>query len=179
MSSQRNFFIILFIIHFLVLIPNALCAQESSEQLGIIRLICSVVSFVVIFTLAFYFFCCCGRNSRRPPVPETISHEQFLAYLQQARDSNSQRLWEVLIQHQNIKSKHSDTSQTDCAICLEKLRKVDETNEDDVNYRTIKLPCGHAFHNACILQWVMTKSVSVDCPVCKSSVAQGLGESYV
>jgi len=45
---------------------------------------------------------------------------------------------------------HSDEC---CSICL-------ETNNDSV-----KLPCGHHFHEDCIGKWLLEKSVN--CPMCK------------
>ncbi|KAI7819746.1 hypothetical protein BX661DRAFT_132966, partial [Kickxella alabastrina] len=55
--------------------------------------------------------------------------------------------------------------ETSCAICLcnyspgESLRL---------------LPCRHAFHQKCIDTWLLSKNMTVHCPVCKSSIIDGL-----
>ena len=45
-------------------------------------------------------------------------------------------------------------SDKDCSICF-------ETNKD-----SLKLPCGHCFHEECISKWLLEKSVH--CPMCKA-----------
>ena len=47
----------------------------------------------------------------------------------------------------------------ECPICL------NEMND------TVHLPCGHAFHSDCILNWIDTKR---NCPICRSSVVWSL-----
>jgi hypothetical protein len=47
----------------------------------------------------------------------------------------------------------------DCAICIDGMR---------AGQSAVTLPCGHAFHGCCILQWLVTGSAS--CPLCKRSV---------
>ncbi|KAJ1896146.1 hypothetical protein LPJ66_004171 [Kickxella alabastrina] len=60
---------------------------------------------------------------------------------------------------------YSFMDETSCAICLcnyspgESLRL---------------LPCRHAFHQKCIDTWLLSKNMTVHCPVCKSSIIDGL-----
>lgn len=55
----------------------------------------------------------------------------------------------------------------DCAICIDDMRP---------GQLAVTLPCGHAFHCSCILQWLVRGSAS--CPLCKRSVCcEGIGPS--
>jgi hypothetical protein len=45
-------------------------------------------------------------------------------------------------------------SDKECSICFE------------INKDSVKLPCGHCFHETCISKWLLEKSVH--CPMCKS-----------
>lgn len=44
-------------------------------------------------------------------------------------------------------------STKECSICL------------DINEESVRLPCGHFFHEGCIGRWLMEKSS--ECPLCK------------
>lgn len=58
-----------------------------------------------------------------------------------------------------------------CAICLEKFKKVGENTEDGLEIPLLELDekqintldCGHMFHSGCINKW---KEVEIECPLC-------------
>ncbi|KAJ1865417.1 hypothetical protein LPJ73_000003 [Coemansia sp. RSA 2703] len=78
---------------------------------------------------------------------------------------------EILQQHlANIiqqcgKGSYSFTEENTCAICLGGYISGE-------NLRV--LPCKHAFHQKCIDAWLLSKYMTVHCPVCKSSITDGL-----
>eukprot|EP00178_Gracilaria_changii_P008477 TRINITY_DN2576_c0_g1_i1.p1 TRINITY_DN2576_c0_g1~~TRINITY_DN2576_c0_g1_i1.p1 ORF type:complete len:1089 (-),score=185.04 TRINITY_DN2576_c0_g1_i1:8967-12233(-) len=56
------------------------------------------------------------------------------------------------------------TGKTICAICQEEL---------EIGEQVRKLPCGHEFHDPCILAWIGGEQMSqhMSCPVCKQPIA--------
>lgn len=60
---------------------------------------------------------------------------------------------------------YSFTNDNTCAICL-------------CNYLSHEplrlLPCRHAFHRGCIDTWLLSKDMTVHCPVCKANIIDGL-----
>ncbi|KAJ1742334.1 hypothetical protein LPJ55_002684 [Coemansia sp. RSA 990] len=57
------------------------------------------------------------------------------------------------------------TEEKECAICLDSYVFNDSLR---------LLPCKHAFHRKCIDAWLLSESMTVHCPVCKSSITDGL-----
>ncbi|KAJ2858603.1 hypothetical protein GGI22_003294 [Coemansia erecta] len=60
---------------------------------------------------------------------------------------------------------YSFTEEGGCAICLSRYAQKDLLR---------LLPCKHAFHRGCIDAWLLSKDMTVHCPVCKSNVNKGL-----
>ncbi|KAJ1768523.1 hypothetical protein IW140_005494 [Coemansia sp. RSA 1813] len=60
---------------------------------------------------------------------------------------------------------YSFTEERGCAICLGKYAQKDLLR---------LLPCKHAFHQRCIDTWLLSKDMTVHCPVCKSNINTGL-----
>ncbi|PXF42086.1 Ankyrin-3 [Gracilariopsis chorda] len=58
----------------------------------------------------------------------------------------------------------ASSDSTICAVCQEVLEVGDQIR---------KLPCGHEFHDPCILPWIGGEQMSqnMDCPVCKQPIA--------
>ena len=50
---------------------------------------------------------------------------------------------------------------TCCCICIEDFK-----NEQIVR----QSPCGHIFHDKCIMEWIKTKIESPDCPQCRKEI---------
>lgn len=51
----------------------------------------------------------------------------------------------------------------ECAICQE-LKAVDVIWE-------IEPPCGHSFHQSCLLQWLNTETPNTTCPICRRGIS--------
>jgi len=69
--------------------------------------------------------------------------------------------------------------QTSCSVCLEEFADsaapAGGGGREGGSQPLTALPCGHAFHRACIERWLGNHD---DCPLCKSDVAKGItGES--
>ncbi|KAJ2741731.1 hypothetical protein GGI19_006916 [Coemansia pectinata] len=60
---------------------------------------------------------------------------------------------------------YSFTDETMCAICLGRYIPRESLR---------LLPCKHAFHQKCIDSWLLSKDMTVHCPVCKCSIVDGL-----
>ncbi|KAJ1823082.1 hypothetical protein LPJ56_000417 [Coemansia sp. RSA 2599] len=63
------------------------------------------------------------------------------------------------------KGSYSFMEEKSCAICL-----CGYISGESVRV----LPCKHAFHQKCIDAWLLSKHMTVHCPVCKSSIVDGL-----
>ncbi|KAJ2601621.1 hypothetical protein H4R99_002948 [Coemansia sp. RSA 1722] len=63
------------------------------------------------------------------------------------------------------KGSYSFTEEKSCAICL-----CGYVSGESVRV----LPCKHGFHQKCIDTWLLSKHMTVHCPVCKSSIIDGL-----
>jgi len=55
-----------------------------------------------------------------------------------------------------VMDSHNVTADQECVICL--------SREDDADVRWRKLPCGHSFHELCLLEWLLKAR---RCPVCR------------
>ncbi|KAJ2745939.1 hypothetical protein GGI20_001754 [Coemansia sp. BCRC 34301] len=62
-------------------------------------------------------------------------------------------------------SSYSFTDESMCAICLGRYIPQESLR---------LLPCKHAFHQKCIDAWLLSKDMTVHCPVCKCSIVDGL-----
>ncbi|KAJ2910244.1 E3 ubiquitin-protein ligase znrf3 [Coemansia aciculifera] len=62
-------------------------------------------------------------------------------------------------------SSYSFTDEIKCAICLGRYIPKESLR---------LLPCKHAFHQRCIDTWLLSKDMTVHCPVCKCSIVDGL-----
>ncbi|KAJ2777266.1 hypothetical protein H4R18_005237 [Coemansia javaensis] len=60
---------------------------------------------------------------------------------------------------------YSFTEEDQCAICLDRYARSDPLR---------LLPCRHAFHRECIDAWLLSDSMTAHCPMCKSSINDGL-----
>ncbi|KAJ2843525.1 hypothetical protein J3B02_005236 [Coemansia erecta] len=60
---------------------------------------------------------------------------------------------------------YSFTEEKSCAICLSGYISGESVRV---------LPCKHGFHQKCIDAWLLSKHMTVHCPVCKSSIVDGL-----
>ncbi|KAJ2720764.1 E3 ubiquitin-protein ligase znrf3 [Coemansia sp. Benny D115] len=87
-------------------------------------------------------------------------------YVGSASDDRLQRrLAGIILSCGGQQGSYSFKDESSCAICLgsyfagESLRL---------------LPCKHAFHVKCIDMWLLSKHMTVHCPVCKSSIVDGL-----
>ncbi|KAJ2000938.1 hypothetical protein H4R26_004380 [Coemansia thaxteri] len=70
----------------------------------------------------------------------------------------------IIIQNSGAGS-YSFTDERMCAICLCRY----------LPHESLRLlPCKHAFHRKCIDTWLLSKDMTVHCPVCKSSIVDGL-----
>jgi len=49
-----------------------------------------------------------------------------------------------------------------CSICLEKLVAIEGL---------ATTPCGHQFHSDCIASWILTRPISLLCPMCRAPTA--------
>ncbi|KAI2803169.1 hypothetical protein BLOT_007292 [Blomia tropicalis] len=56
----------------------------------------------------------------------------------------------------------------DCAICLLSLESPIE-----------QLPCGHMFHQKCILKWIKLKQIFCECPTCRKAINWEQVNSYL
>jgi hypothetical protein len=54
-----------------------------------------------------------------------------------------------------------------CVVCMESLRANLHSVSPDV---VVKLPCGHIFHQACILAWFSRGVTCSTCPTCRCPV---------
>jgi E3 ubiquitin-protein ligase RNF115/126 len=54
--------------------------------------------------------------------------------------------------------------QKDCPICF---------NDWELNEEAKKMPCGHVFHEACLLPWLNTRN---SCPICRYEVSGAANE---
>lgn len=62
---------------------------------------------------------------------------------------------------------HPEKSQ-ECVVCYENIRETqDPDGTADPQAAGLQLPCQHAFHQACILEWLETHNT---CPICRQEV---------
>ncbi|KAJ2385155.1 hypothetical protein H4S02_004473, partial [Coemansia sp. RSA 2611] len=87
--------------------------------------------------------------SQPPPCPEKQVVQRQLASIIQTCGASS----------------YSFTDEVMCAICLGRY-----TLQESLRL----LPCKHAFHQKCIDAWLLSKDMTVHCPVCKCSIVDGL-----
>ncbi|EQC25816.1 hypothetical protein SDRG_16331 [Saprolegnia diclina VS20] len=59
------------------------------------------------------------------------------------------------------------TDALDCSICLEQSSGDDETKTPQL---ALVMPCGHAFHDACLVKWFET---DCSCPLCRTRATHG------
>ncbi|KDO22587.1 hypothetical protein SPRG_12567 [Saprolegnia parasitica CBS 223.65] len=59
------------------------------------------------------------------------------------------------------------TRALDCSICLEQSIEEDEMQTPPV---ALVMPCGHAFHEACLVKWLET---DCSCPLCRTRATHG------
>jgi hypothetical protein len=57
----------------------------------------------------------------------------------------------------------------DCPICQ---------NEFGTTQAIFKTPCGHLFHNNCLLSWCDEKGGDIECPMCRSDIAEYCNDVY-
>ena len=70
------------------------------------------------------------------------------------------RLQNILKKIKYDKSKHKQ-NQDSCCICVEDFEKTSVVRET---------PCGHLFHDECLMKWVETKLAAPDCPFCRAEI---------
>lgn len=62
-----------------------------------------------------------------------------------------------------------DLHHDDCPVCVEKFLVLPDTPEEVVDESSARgialLPCGHAYHNQCLKQWLGQAN---SCPVCRT-----------
>ena len=73
----------------------------------------------------------------------------------------------------NIEKNLDSIMEKNCIICLDDYSnkkdvsdiKNNKTSTDNIDIDKFKLPCGHIFHNKCLLKWFLKET---KCPLCKS-----------
>ncbi|KAJ2824574.1 hypothetical protein FBU31_003956 [Coemansia sp. 'formosensis'] len=107
--------------------------------------------------------CCCtpgvGDEESRQETPDIISQTSLCPEKQLV-----QRQLASIIQTCGTSS-YSFTDEIMCAICLGRYIPQESLR---------LLPCKHAFHQRCIDSWLLSKDMTVHCPVCKCSIVDGL-----
>jgi len=57
---------------------------------------------------------------------------------------------------------------TDCIICMTPLNLQGKDSDEIVNKsKTMHTPCGHKFHEDCLMNWM---AIKMECPTCRKSL---------
>lgn len=110
-----------------------------------------------------------GFGCLGPPYNQIWSSMKFLAVddaqpvfhlIQLSRPSNSSSPpVKTVLRRVHVPEKPHISLQKTCACCLD-----DFTNSDLVAL----LPCGHVFHEDCVMRWFVTQASAGVCPMCRS-----------
>jgi hypothetical protein len=138
LTSFLNIFeITMHIFFFCMTITKLSFANKNILFYSISWLILEIYAFLCFFIVAFILIFCCSLN-----IP-------FIEWFMIDNPTVQSRL---MINNINIQA-NVDTER-ECCICMDK-----NTNN------WVTMPCGHAFHIECIMQWYTTSNT---CPICRS-----------
>lgn len=59
--------------------------------------------------------------------------------------------------------------QQNCSICQEEF-KPQALNEIQIDSKTMWTQCGHMFHRGCLLRWLTSGCIKMNCPVCRQDL---------
>ena len=145
-----------------------LCVPVEVEEVDIFML-------AILCTLAFGGLCCftsfCVFCKYRAKAFNQIDemgnygdrvHDPLAAQrILEAQNKQKLKLIEKALGKKKFKDSAFQENQESCAICVEDFQKSTPIRET---------PCGHIFHEHCVMKWVETKLDNPDCPFCRAEI---------